>query len=351
MMSKQKIILPAVALVLLITLVIAMAGGVSDKLSPTTKEKITKLPASLVVTPKAYQEVVWLPANVIAQQNTQVASRILANVLNIHVRAGDSVKAGQLLAELDNKDLKAQVGQIEAQVAAVSAQLIQAQQQLARNKSLREKGLISVSELDQTQANYDQLNATKLSYLQQLDQAKVTLTFSQINAPIAGKVVDRMVEPGDLVNPGQAIVALYNPNSIQISSYVPESKAIQLQIGQQLEVQLDSLGLTHVASISEIVPLADSAARSFEVKLDLVNESKQTIGLMPGMYARLGIKLAAQNVIAINPKYIKSYGQLNKVDVLENGAITSRFIRLGKQISPNLVIVVAGLNEGEQLVI
>ncbi|MFY8351718.1 efflux RND transporter periplasmic adaptor subunit [Pseudoalteromonas sp. SSM20] len=350
-MTKQKVLIPISAIVILVVMIIMMAGGFDNKVAPSTSNDELQNVQTVMVEPYVHIERLWLPANLIARQNTQVASRILANVTSVNVRAGDIVKAGDVIAELDNQDLKAQVGQIEAQVEAVSAQLTQATLQLKRNKALREQGLISVNDLDTVQSTYDQLRATKLSYEQQLDQAKVTLTYSKIVAPIAGKVVDRMVEPGDLVNPGQAVVALYNPTSIQISSFIPESQAVNLSLGQKLQVELSALNQVRAARVSEIVPLADSAARSFEVKLDLAGDNIDLTGLMPGMYAKVGIDKEARGVIAIDARYIQHFGQLAKVSVLENGKISERFVRLGQPLENNLIIITSGLSGGEKLVI
>ncbi|MEC8328087.1 MAG: efflux RND transporter periplasmic adaptor subunit [Pseudomonadota bacterium] len=350
-MTKKTLLIPVVAILALVAMIIMMAGGFSDKIAPSTASPQLQNVQTITIDPYAYTDRLWLPANLIAKQNTQVASRILANVTSVNVRAGDMVQAGDVIAELDNQDLKAQVRQIEAQVEAVSAQLTQASLQLKRNKALREQGLISVNDLDSVQSTFDQLRATKLSYEQQRDQANVTLAYSKIIAPIAGKVVDRMVEPGDLVNPGQAVVALYNPSSIQISSYIPESQAVTLALGQALQVELSALQQVRMARISEIVPLADSAARSFEVKLDLAGDNLDGSGFMPGMYAKVGIDKATRDVIAIDKQYIQQFGQLSKVSVLENNQVSERFVRLGQQLDNNLVIIISGLSAGEKLVI
>lgn len=350
-MTKKTLLIPVIAILALVAMIIMMAGGFSDKIAPSTASPQLQNVQTITIEPYVYTDRLWLPANLIAKQNTQVASRILANVISVNVRAGDMVQAGDVIAELDNQDLKAQVRQIEAQVEAVSAQLTQASLQLKRNKALREQGLISVNDLDSVQSTFDQLRATKLSYEQQRDQANVTLAYSKIIAPIAGKVVDRMVEPGDLVNPGQAVVALYNPSSIQISSYIPESQAVTLALGQALQVELSALQQVRTARISEIVPLADSAARSFEVKLDLAGDNLDGSGLMPGMYAKVGIDKATRDVIAIDKRYIQQFGQLSKVSVLENNQVSERFVRLGQQLDNNLVIIISGLSAGEKLVI
>ena len=246
---------------------------------------------------------------------------------------------------LDNQDLQAQVKQYQGQLDAVAAQLAQAKLQLERNRKLRAQGLVSISDLDTAQANYDQLLATNSATEQMRDQAKVALTYSVITSPIAGRVVDRMVEPGDTVSPGQGVVAIYNPTSIQLKSAIPESQAISLSLGDTVEYQIDSLALTGTAKVSEIIPLADSAARSFEIKLDIPEQGK----LMPGMFARIKLATKSKQQVVIPNQAIHTFGQLTKVYVVNNGQLEARFIRLGEAIDAEHTVVLSGLKVGDKV--
>ncbi len=342
-MILKRLLLPVAALAGLLLIVVYMAGGFSSKQAPEIINSERYSGATHQITTQAVINKVWLPATVSARQNTQVASRILATINKIHVRAGHQVKQGQLIAELDNQDLIKQVAQLDARIAATSAQLVQAEAQLQRNKALFQQGLISSSELDDIQASFDKLSATKLSEQQLRDQAQVTLSYSKIRAPISGTVVDRFAEPGDLANPGQAIVSIYNPLSMQLSAAVPESHAVALGLGQNIAFSIDSINYSGESSVSEIVPLVDSSARSFAIKLDV----EATNAMRPGMYARIAIEKPMRQLIAIPAASVKSFGQLDKVLVIENGVAQARFVRLGKRLSSGSIEVIAGLQAGE----
>ena len=342
---KQKILLPVAAIVGLLLMVVYMAGGFSDKQAPASVPGQAYTGQTAVIKAQAITQMSNLPATLIAKQNTRVASRILATVKQVKVRAGDYVSSGQELVLLDNQDLQAQVKQYQGQLDAVAAQLAQAKLQLERNRKLRAQGLVSISDLDTAQANYDQLLATNSATEQMRDQAKVALTYSVITSPIAGRVVDRMVEPGDTVSPGQGVVAIYNPTSIQLKSAIPESQAISLSLGDTVEYQIDSLALTGTAKVSEIIPLADSAARSFEIKLDIPEQGK----LMPGMFARIKLATKSKQQVVIPNQAIHTFGQLTKVYVVNNGQLEARFIRLGEAIDAEHTVVLSGLKVGDKV--
>ena len=350
-MNEKRFLVPVVAVAGLILIVVYLAGGLSEKIAPSTatgteQANIDNLKTLTLQRSSRHVEN-WLPATLTARQNTMIASRVMANVKAINVRAGDLVEQGSVIAELNSDDLAAQVRQIKAQVAALEAQLAQATQQLMRAQALHKKGLVPLSELEDSVTSVDNLKATKMSFVQQLDQAQVTLSYTKITAPIAGRVVDRIVEPGDLVTPGQGIVALYNPNSIQVTAFIPERYAVKAKIGDALSVKIESLAIDTQAIISEIVPLADSAARSFKVTLELTPQQ----GLMPGMYAKIAMVESEAPQLIIPRDAIHTFGQLNKVYIVENDMMSERFIRLGEVLSNNQVVVLSGLSQGEQLVL
>lgn len=112
-----------------------------------------------------------------------------------------------------------------------------------------------------SQANVDRANRA-------VEEAKVYLGFATLVAPFSGIVVDKTVQPGDTVSPGQTLLTLYDPTHMQLVANVRESLAMKLQVGQQLPARwLESLGYECLATVSEVVPKADVSSRSFEVKV------------------------------------------------------------------------------------
>ncbi|KTF13335.1 efflux RND transporter periplasmic adaptor subunit [Pseudoalteromonas sp. H105] len=346
MQGKSKLFGSIIALVVIIGSVLYMAGSFSDKQAAGDKV----IPASdyagrvIVVNATTIARNERVPGSVIAKQNTQISSRVMAQVEHLNVRAGDSVTRGDVLISLEQNDFKAQLAQSKAQIKAIQAQLTQAEKQLKRMRDLYSQGLVSVSDFDDAKAKFDNITANLAIAQQQQTQAQVALEFTRIKAPISGVVVERLVEPGDTATPGKPLLALYNPQQLQLEFNVRERQAIKLQLGQALQVNLPTLNISTEAIVTEIVPVADSAARSLLIRLDMESNG----ALMPGLYAQLQLPLHAQQGVMVATDWVHEFGQLNMVYVINNNVVERRFVRLGEVQGAN-VHVVAGLNPGDKL--
>ena len=348
MQGKSKFIGTLAALFVIIMAVLYMAGSFSDKQTAGLKEsQITNYQGERVtVTLQSIAGTEQVPGSVIAKQNTQISSHVMAQVEQLKVRAGDKVAKGDLLIMLKQDDFKAALAQSSANINAVQASLTQAKKQLARMIDLNAQGLVSVSELDDAKAKFENLTANLAVAKQQQTQAQVSLNYTRITAPISGVVVERLTEPGDTATPGKPLITLYNPLQLQLEFNVREQQAVKLRVGDSLNVVLPSLDITTPATVSEIVPVADNAARSLFIRL----EADAQLGLMPGLYAQLQLPIKSTQGVLIDPRWVHEFGQLNMVYVLENETLVKRFVRLGSIIN-NQQHVIAGLKEGDVLAV
>ena len=348
MQGKSKLIGTFAALFVIIIAVFYMAGSFSDKQAAGLKEsQITSYQGERVtVTLQSIAGTEQVPGSVIAKQNTQISSHVMAQVEQLKVRAGDKVAKGDLLIMLKQDDFKAALAQSSANINAVQASLTQAKKQLARMIDLNAQGLVSVSELDDAKAKFENLTANLAVAKQQQTQAQVSLNYTRITAPISGVVVERLTEPGDTATPGKPLITLYNPLQLQLEFNVREQQAVKLRVGDSLNVVLPSLDITTPATVSEIVPVADNAARSLLIRL----EADAQLGLMPGLYAQLQLPIKSTQGVLIDPRWVHEFGQLNMVYVLENETLVKRFVRLGSIIN-NQQHVIAGLKEGDVLAV
>ncbi|MDX1728617.1 MAG: efflux RND transporter periplasmic adaptor subunit [Pseudoalteromonas tetraodonis] len=348
MQGKSKLIGTFAALFVIIIAVFYMAGSFSDKQAAGLKEsQITNYQGERVtVTLQSIAGTEQVPGSVIAKQNTQISSHVMAQVEQLKVRAGDKVAKGDLLIMLKQDDFKAALAQSSANINAVQASLTQAKKQLARMIDLNAQGLVSVSELDDAKAKFENLTANLAVAKQQQTQAQVSLNYTRITAPISGVVVERLTEPGDTATPGKPLITLYNPLQLQLEFNVREQQAVKLRVGDSLNVVLPSLDITTPATVSEIVPVADNAARSLLIRL----EADAQLGLMPGLYAQLQLPIKSTQGVLIDPRWVHEFGQLNMVYVLENETLVKRFVRLGSIIN-NQQHVIAGLKEGDALAV
>ena len=348
MQGKSKFIGTFAALFVIIIAVFYMAGSFSDKQAAGLKEsQITSYQGERVtVTLQSIAGTEQVPGSVIAKQNTQISSHVMAQVEQLKVRAGDKVAKGDLLIMLKQDDFKAALAQSSANINAVQASLTQAKKQLARMIDLNAQGLVSVSELDDAKAKFENLTANLAVAKQQQTQAQVSLNYTRITAPISGVVVERLTEPGDTATPGKPLITLYNPLQLQLEFNVREQQAVKLRVGDSLNVVLPSLDITTPATVSEIVPVADNAARSLLIRL----EADAQLGLMPGLYAQLQLPIKSTQGVLIDPRWVHEFGQLNMVYILENETLVKRFVRLGSIIN-NQQHVIAGLKEGDVLAV
>lgn len=341
----RQFIMPLLAVTVLALSIVWMAGGFADKVAPGL---VSPAPAtatdSLPVTLTRVAKIEAAAATLTARETTLISSRIMAKINTIGVRAGEQVSQGMVLITLENSDLLSQLDQAKARLSALQGSLSEAQNSLSRTQNLREQGLASSAELDKAQAAYTRISGEMVAATQAQKEAEVALSYSQIKAPINGRIVDRSAEPGNMATPGVPLLSLYNPLSLQVEANVREALAITLQIGQQLDVELESLGKTLRATIAELVPAADPNAHSFVVKADILFDEQ----LRPGMFARLLIPLEDEELVLIPKAYVASFGQLDRVWVLDNQQLSRRFVRIGESYGEQLEIV-SGLRAGEKI--
>lgn len=286
-----------------------------------------------------------VPASVEAREATIVASRLLARVQEVGARAGDFVEAGQLLVRLEQEDLVARAAQAVERQRALEARREEAGQALKRALELHERRLIADADLDAARAAAASLEAEAAAAEQAVREARAALSYAEIRSPIAGRVVERLAEPGDTVSPGAPLISVYNPGSLRIEASVRESLALDLQLGQSLTVEVPALRERLVGRVEERVPAASPGSRAFRIRV-LV---PMVPGLLPGMFARVAIPREEESVILVPRKLVVPFGQLDVAWVASVSGPQRRFLRLGEVVDGDRVRVIAGLEAGERL--
>lgn len=341
--TLQKFIQPVLAGLGLLLAIAWMAGIFNTKVAPDTLPLATRSgQQAFTVKYLSVPRIESMPAGIRARETTLIASRIMARIENIHVRAGDMVKKGSPLINLENSALKTQIVQEKARIGAIQALLEEAKSNLQRTQNLKQQGVVSISDLDKAQANFSRLSSDLRAANQSKKEAITALGYSEILSPIDGRVVDRRAEPGGMAGPGQTLLSLYNPLSLLVEADVREALAVNLSIGQKVTIRIDTLNKVIPATVSEMVPAADPNARSFIVKADIQFDEK----LRPGMFARMDIELEYVKKLLVPLEYVQSYGQLDMVWVSFNEQLNRRFVRLGQAVGDDIEVI-SGLEPGE----
>jgi RND family efflux transporter MFP subunit len=275
-----------------------------------------------------------------------VASRLLARVTEVRVKAGQPVAAGEVLVRLDDSDLQARLKQAEAALVTARAEKEKADRDYERGQSLMPSGGISKEEIDRRETAR-RTTASEVERTEHLIQeAKVLLEYATIRAPITGIVIDKRAEAGDTATPGQVLLTLFNPKRMQMVVAVRESLARRLSVGQKVRARLESLNHECEATVSEIVPEVQTASRSLLVKVTGLCPP----GVYSGMFGRIYIPLEEEERVVVPAAAIERVGQLDLVRVIEGEVLQRRSVQLGRQIDQGYEVL-AGLKPGEKVVL
>ncbi|MCD6325932.1 efflux RND transporter periplasmic adaptor subunit [bacterium] len=265
----------------------------------------------------------------VSESEIHLSSRLSAYVQDVYVSAGDPVKAGQLLIALDDRELL-------EQLAAGTARLNHARIEYRRTQRLMK-----------TQATTDQALTAVRSDLNgakaQVERIKVMLTFTKIRSPIDGRVTDRQVEVGDLANPGQVLLGVYDQNKMRIEVPVPLRLVEKLKLGDAVDVKLDRpLGVFH-GEVTQIVGEVDPPSRTQLVKVHIDGVHGQ---VLPGTFGRVWVLDDKRPSILAPASAVYRVGQLELVQVVEGNRAVRRLVKTGASYGEDVEIL-SGLSDGD----
>lgn len=281
-----------------------------------------------------------------AVHESSVASKLLAKVIAVNASAGQHVTKGEVLVRLDDADLTSRLRQAEAAAESARAQRDQAKIEFDRAQRLFEQDSATKIELDRVETALKSAEAEQKGAEQAVSEALAILGYATIRSPIDGMIVDKKIEVGDTATPGQVLLTLYDPTRMQLVASVRESLTRRLSVGQSIGVRIEALDKLCQGMVSEIVPEAESASRTFSVKVT----GPCPPGVYSGMFGRLLIPLDDELILVIPRSAARRVGQLDVVDVADGAVLRRRVVQLGRHFDGE-VEVLSGLREGERVVI
>lgn len=347
--------------------------------------KIETLQASLF---DDYYEAV---GTVRAKNSSVVAAKIMGNIVAVRVREGDTVRAGQVLIEIEDSSAgiqlrKTQAGVREAQnsldeaersirAAESTSAAARANETLARTtfnryRTLFDRHSVSPQEFDEVVAKYEvakaeseradrMLQVTKARQNQvqaRIEQAKADVAnaqvyagYARVSSPIDGIVVSKHVDVGYMAMPGTPLLTIENGSRYQLEASVEESRLGKIQPHAPARVIVEALGDKELmGTVQEIVPAADPGSRSYVVKVELPNVAGMQ--LRSGLYGKARFVTGQRKTLAIPQAAVTQEGQLTAVFVVDqSGVARLRLVKTGSRHGDRVEIL-AGLTDGEQIV-
>jgi membrane fusion protein (multidrug efflux system) len=350
---KHKWLIPAAAIIGLILVILYALGliGAGDKVEPGTQDIAAKpVPPNaqtLVVGQSKTDDVQFWPGTIRSRTAARIAPKYTARIISIEVNAGDSVKKGQMLARLDEREATASLNEAQARLAAARAQAAHAIADEKRIRVLYEKQAATRENYDAVIARSRAAQANVKQAANAVEQLRVSLGENSLRAPFDGIISQRLKEPGDMGLAGEPIVILQKPEDLRLEVAIPNFCASRIRIGMAVDVRIDALDKTLQAKIDEITPQIDVETRTQLVKAAL----PKTEGLQPGLLAWLLLNCSDDHhAILIPASAVLHYGQLEAVTIVKDNHVYTRHIRTGKQFGDQ-VEVLSGLRDGETILI
>jgi RND family efflux transporter MFP subunit len=303
--------------------------------APEPGRRAAELPAATVelatVESKARVAMEEVPGSVRAKTHASLEAKISGRIERMLVLPGQAVKAGELLAELDSREVKAKLDQ----AAAVREQT---EQELKRAQGLLASTAISQQEFDLAQSRARVSSATVAEMQTMLDHAKIV-------APFTGIITRKLAEVGDLAAPGKLLMELEDPEALRLEADVPEGLIDRVHMGEKFLVKIASLTNAVESVASEITPVSDPGSRTFLAKFDLPAGA----GLRVGQFGRVLVPVGQGAAARVPASAVIQRGQLELVFVAVDGRAQLRLVKTGKRVGTE-VEVVSGLSPGEKVV-
>jgi RND family efflux transporter MFP subunit len=313
-------------------------GAFEDKVAPgkVAHEPGTALPPGTpTLTVQAERTATRIPlvGTVASERQVTISARIPATILAIGARAGAAVTHGQVLATLDDREIREQLAGAEAQFRQAEIEFRRTQQLFDRNAATDQQRVAALAAFEGAKAR--------------VEQARVMLGYATIVAPMDGVVTERRMEAGDLAVPGQPLLTIHDPARMRLEVPAPIRLLPRLGLNQQVAVVLDGRPEPLAGTVREVVAAVDAASRTRTVKILLEQGGTE---IPPGTYGHIVVEGESGETVRVPVTAVVRVGQQEFARVVVGGRMIRRGVRTGP-VSGDQVEILAGLAAGETIVV
>ncbi|MCM2271056.1 MAG: efflux RND transporter periplasmic adaptor subunit [candidate division Zixibacteria bacterium] len=299
---------------------------------------------------------------VVAQRKAEVASKGTGRLVKLDYEEGDTIKAGAVIAVLDNQDIQANLLVARAQLERAKVDTLNAGRAYRRYQSLAETGAVTTAELETAESNYKTALAAAAGAAAAVTTAEVNLENTYIRAPFAGTILTKNAEVGEIVAPFASsasskgsVVTLADMTSLEVEADVSEANINRVQVGQPAEIVLDAYPtVRYAALVKKIVPTADRSRATVLTKVAFRQIDEK---VLPEMSARVNFFLdttaassANATMLAIPRDAVTSRDGQKVVFRIEGESVTQVSIQTGRELG-KMVEILSGLTAGDRVVL
>jgi len=287
--------------------------------------------------------------NLQAEKTVMVSTRMMGWVRRIHVVEGQSVSKGDLLVNIDDSDLKAKKVQAEAGIVEAEAVLANAERMAERFEKLYAEKSVSKQQLDDVLTGRDRAAAGLKMAEAGLAEVKVHLSYLSITAPSDGIVTRKMIEEGDMANPGMPLVSLESSGPMKVVAHLGEKDISAVKVGDMATIDVTSLDdAVFEAPLNKVIRAVNPGSRTYDIEAVIDNPDTR---LRSGMFARVSLPIGERQAILVPTDAVIRRGQLTGVWIVrQDGTAHLRWIRLGRSFGDSVEIL-SGMNGDETVVL
>lgn len=269
-----------------------------------------------------------------AEEEAIVVARVPGVVKEILAEEGDRIKRGQILARLDEEQMRFRLNQAQADHNKIA-------KEFERSEELFKKNLISADAYDKVKFDFESIKAT-------LDLAKLELNYTAIRAPIDGIIAARFIKTGNMVNTNEQTFKITDFDPLNAMLFIPERHMRKLEIRQPVSITVDAVPeKTFMGYVKRISPVIDPQSGTCKITIEVTDPQNR---LMPGMFGRVNIIYDTHRQTKLIPKEaIMSEDRESAVFVVRDSIAYRKIVHTG-YVNGTHTEILDGLDEGDTVV-
>lgn len=265
-----------------------------------------------------------------AVESAVVKARVAGELLDLTVREGDAVAAGQVIARIDPTEYRARLRQSEQQADAARAQVDIQQRQYDNNRALVAQGFISSTALAASQSSLEAARASYEAAAAAADVARKALQDAVLRSPIAGQVSQRFAQPGERMAIDGRVVEVVDLSRLELEGLVAPADSTQVRVGQEAQLTIDGdTARTFGARVVRIGPSAQAGSRNVPVYLRIDAGSEARAVLRPGLFLTGTVAVGSAESLALPIDAVRTDQPRPYVQAVQDGKVVHLPVRTG----------------------